>query len=514
MKRTDVMIVILAVLFFVALFQPETDPVDTNHVVSGMTAYANSSNTQYTVDVDVNPEQKLVTGSVTAQFFPANADKVYFHLYANAFRDPAQLQTKNWQYIVGNETEAGEIRIDTVTVEGKSVPVTISKQIPTILEVPLPAGTNVSRMTTVGIHFRLKVPKNSGRLSYNEHAIWLGNWLPILAVNDKNGWHLDPYYPMGDPFYSESADYAVRVRVPDGYTIASSGIDSAAAVVETRPAKTKQYELSAAQVRDFAMVIMDDTYKVRASKAGNTLVQTWSQDGDDPEQVERLHQTAVEAINYYSKAYASYPYAKYDVVKTGGFFGGMEYPGLVFIQSDFFREWFDYGVAVVAHETAHQWFYGLVGSDEVREAWVDESLADYAAMDFLEQYDPATASVYIDNRNNLGKAAEQYAAQGLKVWQPLNKFPTWSSYTDLVYARGATMLWELRKAWGAERVRLALRRYVQTYAFKQASGADVVAVFSDVAKKDASPFFNYWLRFEQNQQALAQAWVEAGKAAK
>lgn len=63
----------------------------------------------------------------------------------------------------------------------------------------------------------------------------------------------------------------------------------------------------------------------------------------------------------------------------------MEYPSLVFIEEEFFNTADNMGAAVVAHETAHQWFYGIVGNDEVREAWLDESLTDYATMAFCRK---------------------------------------------------------------------------------------------------------------------------------
>ncbi len=465
--------------------------------------------TTYRVDVKVDPEDRTVTGTIIARFVPQDT-KAYFHLYPNAFRHSGELHGENWEEILGKQRLPGEILIRGVKLDGREIQTTLRGESGTILEVPIP-GASAQKMMETEIEFELRVPFNSGRMSYNDHAVWLGNWLPILAVKEQEGWRLDPYYPMGDPFYSEMANYIIRVNLPEGYDLATSGTESLAVVTQTRPARHIIYEIEASNVRDFAMVIMDRTYRSLESSVGDTVVRTWWQEGDDPQIVERLHDVAVQSIRYYGEQFGTYPYSEYDVVKTGGFFGGMEYPGIVFIQGEFFNSRLDFGAAVVAHETAHQWFYGLVGSDEVREAWVDESLTDYATMAFLQQYDRQLARGYIARRLERARAAEQYAARGIGAWQSVAAFPDWKSYSDLVYSRGGAMLWQLREEWGEKRVHQALRQYTNEHQYGVAAGADVVDAFSRVAGADAEPFFDYWLRLDLKKEKEARQWLEKGK---
>jgi hypothetical protein len=465
--------------------------------------------TVYRADVKIDPSRRTVSGTLAVRFVPVDR-KAYFHLYPNAFQETAELQGENWQEVLGQQRLPGEIRVYDVRLEGNPVKVDFLGKNRTVMEVPLSVSSRREQVE-VEMRFDLRIPFNSGRMSYNDHAIWLGNWLPILAVKDEHGWRLDPYYPMGDPFYSGMANYHLRVNLPDGYYLATSGTESEAVVTETRPDRQTFYEIDALNVRDFALIVMDDTYRSTASQVGETLVRTWWQEGDDPDIVSRLHEVAVQSLRYYSEEFGAYPYREYDVVKTGGFFGGMEYPSIVFIQGDFFNSRPEYGAAVVAHETAHQWFYGLVGSDEVREAWVDESLTDYATMAFLQQYDRKLSDGYISRRLQRGRAAEQYAGKGIAAWQSVADFPDWISYSDLVYSRGAAMLWELRQAWGEKRVHQVLRNYVHEHQYGQASGVDVVGVFSRAAGADAAPYFDYWLRLDLRKEGQAKQWLEKGK---
>ncbi|UFJ40977.1 M1 family metallopeptidase [Brevibacillus humidisoli] len=460
----------------------------------------------YTADVQVDPQAHRVSGAVIVRFVPPDPQEVYFHLYPNVFRDDAALQTANWEYILGEERQPGGITVSQVTVNDEAVAPRVNG---TILHVPLPSTDRGKQVTEISLAFELQLPRNNGRLSYNDHALWLGNWLPTLAVREGEEWRLDPYLPMGDPFFSELADYHLRIRVPAAYQIASTGAESIAVITETKPEGEKLYEVDGTSVRDFAFVVMDETYHALVDKAGDTLVRTWWQEGDDPKAIRRLHDVAVHSLLYFNETFGNYPYPEYDVVKTGGFFGGMEYPGIVFIQGSFFDDESVFGSAVVAHETAHQWFYGLVGSDAIREAWVDESLTDYATMDFLQQYDNTMAESYIRMRTSRGRQAEVLYPD-LAVWQPLHQFPDWQSYSDLVYSRGATMLWELRAKWGAKQLNTVLRQYAAENRDQTGTGQELLQAFSQAAGADATPYFDYWLRLQTEKKREAEAWAAEG----
>jgi len=463
----------------------------------------------YHADVRVDMKDHIVTGTLAVRFVPQD-DRAYFHLYPNVFQEKADLSGENWEQVLGKQREPGSLQISEVRVDGQSVPVRLMGSLDTLLAVPL-AGKTAAQLTEVEMRFALQVPFNNGRLSYNDHAMWLGNWLPILAVKDADGWRLDPYSAIGDPFYSEMANYHLRVRLEDSYQLASSGIESVAVVTQTRPKRQTIYEVDAWNVRDFALVVMDDSYRQQSGTVGDAVVRTWSQEGDDPAAANRLHQAAMQSLSYYGEQFGRYPYQEYDVVKTGGFFGGMEYPSIVFIQDEFFGRSDAVAEAIVAHETAHQWFYGLVGNDEVREAWLDESLTDYATMAYLQSVDPNRARGYIRLRLGQAEAAKEYAGRGLAVWQSLARFPNWKSYTELVYGRGAAMWWTLREAWGAERLHHLLRKYVQENQYAQASGQDVIELLSQAAGADATPFIDFWLKLKLEQAEAAEAWVQKGK---
>lgn len=507
-----------------------------------------SALTHYQADVRIDPVAKRVAGSVEIRFLPKDEAHVYLHLYPLAFTE--EHQGVLWDELLGKHPKLGTYDSSSITVQGRPVAV---KRMGDVIEVPLtetdemmpggphaaapdgaaqgtgteasegtskktgreetagfpeaPADDSAMEPMTLKLDFAMTLPQNDGRMSYDEHAMWLGNWLPILAVKDRAGWHLDPYEPIGDPFYSENADYQVNVTLPDGYQLASTASDKAA-VVDTGE-KERTFHLQADNVRDFALVAMDSSYHFIESKVGNTEVRTWYREGDSVEQAKRNHFAAADSLAYFSRQFGTYPYTEYDVVRTGGSINGMEYPSLVFLDGRHFMPGVDSGVATTVHETAHQWFYSLIGNNQIDEAWLDEGFAEYGTLAFLSATYPKQGNDRVLRRWKQGTTAmAAYTEEKLRPWQSLQAFPDNESYSDLVYSRTCTMLWALREAWGEERLHEMLRRYVSAHRFGIADGAAWRAFLSEAAGEDAGSFLDYWLNLDGGKREEAAEWLK------
>jgi hypothetical protein len=461
----------------------------------------------YAANLTIEPLQHRIAGHVQIQFWPKVRERAYVHLYPYAFAEGEGQKGIVWDELLGKRATPGTYHITKLLVQGKPVE---GKRTGTVLEVPLDTADKPKESGPVRLdmEFEQVLPRNQARMSYDEHAIWLGNWLPVLAVHDEGGWHLDPYVPMGDPFYSETADYRLQVTLPPGYQLASTGIDHQASSTQTPDGKRRSFFLRADNVRDFALVVLDETYRLMETKSNETAVRTWWRSGDNLNQVKQLHDAAVRSLDYFHRTYGAYPYSEYDVVRTGGRFDGMEYPGLVFVDGSHFAAENSVSTAVVVHETAHQWFYGLVGNDQIGEAWLDEGLTEYAALSFLQKAYPKLAEDRIQRRRLRGIVpADSYAAEGLRPWQPIQYFPDWLSYSDLVYSRGVSMLWTLREAWGEAQVDQVLKSYVGKHRFGVATASELIAAFSEVAGEDATPYFDFWMKLDKAQEAKAKAWL-------
>ncbi len=447
-------------------------------------------NQYYKGNILVDVDKKRLIGSLQVSAINKTDvahNAIFFHLYPNAFKDKDKLRDENWDYILGSNHSPGWIDIHRVLVNGRENQFKVTD---TILEVPLDtwAGNN---QVIVELDFELQLPKNNGRLSYDEHSIWLGNWLPIMAEYGENGWYLDPYYPIGDPFYSDVSNYELEIDLPVGYQIASSGIEAEQKIQVY--GNRQKHKISARQVRDFALVIMDNNYHVISDQINGVKINTWFRNSDKSSLAKKLHKAGQVSIEYFSKAYGDYPYKEYDIVHTGGFFGGMEYPGLVFIQGAYFEQNNDYGVVVVAHETAHQWWYGLVGNNEVDSPWMDESLTEYSTLRFL-----------LDHYNRIGKGilsakersltlSKQFEGNQEYVGNSVKDFSNWDSYGMLVYYKGSMMFYLLEKAIGLERMNQVLSDYFNEYQYHNVSDQELINVFEKHLGEQVRTYFESWL---------------------
>jgi len=339
---------------------------------------------------------------------------------------------------------------------------------------PLPAGETVS----LEMKFQVDIPQVAYRFGQAEGVTALGNWYPVAAVCDQNGWHLDPYVKIGDPFYSQVADYKVSVVLPTEQVIAATGW----AEKETLLGQgKKRVELAARQVRDFALVC-SDAFCLETRRINGFALRSYCL----PQHVSSARQAmeaAAGALLFFSRTYHYYPYPQFSLVEVPmDGLSGMEYPLLVMLNSRLYTEKSAAGqwAPLVAHEVAHQWWYGLVGSDQFAEPWLDEGMAVWAAEVYLREQAPDRLAQKSQRRSgNEGPG---------KVWQPLSAFSDAAEYYALAYY-GGSLFWEkLEERLGAEKVKQIWRRLAAQYAYRELSTAALLQVISEAAGENLQEF--------------------------
>ncbi|MDR3082014.1 MAG: M1 family metallopeptidase, partial [Streptomyces sp.] len=233
----------------------------------------------------------------------------------------------------------------------------------TALRITLPAPLEQGRRTAVSFDVSLTVPERNDRFGSEGAFRFLGNALPVLAVHDAAGWHLDPYVATGESFYTLAGDFQVTLDHPSALKIPATGITRTS---PGTPGRTLTHSV-AHQVRDFAWAAGPFRTATQTTPGGVRVRSYWSPD-TLAEGVRLGRQEGAAAVDRFSTEYGRYPSGELDLVMTPKFGGGMEYPGLVLLGTT------EEGSAVV-HEVAHQWWYGIVGNDQYRAPWLDESFA-------------------------------------------------------------------------------------------------------------------------------------------
>ena len=441
---------------------------------------------QYNIDIEYKEKEQLVIGKMELKYVNLTGkqlNEIYFHLFPNAFQ--------NWKWEKENKPEsAGSIQIKSALIDGTEV---FAHQNETLLKLNFPKPLQQSKNTYVELEFTLKLPQKGFRLSAVNQTVFLAQWYPMLAVYDEKGWHLDPYTTTGDPFYSEVANFDVKLKFPKGYQV----ISSAEEPLQDQRTQEKLF-LSQKKVRDFAIVLTKEYEAIRTQSKSGIKTNLWYLNGQQ-EVAPTLVGGAVEAMNFYEEYFGEYPMKEVDIVLGNSSYGvaGMEYPGLV--TSDPLTQSKDKigpALNVVAHELAHQWWYGTVGNDQIKEPWLDEGLTSFSEYLFSEKVLHKDMSSLMKRIKNI---TDQMAkSSNITVVDSIYKYG--DQYGAFVYARPAAMLWELRDKVGEEKMKQIMQTYYQTYQFKTANTEDFIKIVNQVVKKDMSSFFEEWLLIKvQNQ---------------
>ncbi len=435
---------------------------------------------QYRIDATYVPQKDEVKAHMEL-ILPAQGTRAqteaFFHLYPNVFRD--------WKY--GREAKPqkpGYIDISNVRVDGKPVKEKISG---IIMRIPLPTPLTKGKSARIEMDFLLNLPRGGTRLNTFKQTAFLAQWYPMLSVRDQDGWHTEPYTTVGDPFYTQMSDFEVTFRLPQGYQVISTGNNADGRV--RSPITVKQE-----RVRDFAAVLTKD-YRVTRGKMGNIQVNLWYLKGME-NVVKPLHEAAVSGMKFYGERFGPYPYDEVDIVlgETGFGIAGMEYPGLVTSIPTVPAESGQVpAVNVVVHELAHQWWYGVVGNNQVKEPWLDEGLTTFSEFLYMQK------KMKEDERGLLKKAAKRtdeiHRVVGVTSVERLYDYPD-AVYGMMVYIRPAAMMFQLMDEIGEKKVMDILHTYYERYRFKVATTRDFIRVANEVAGKDLTPFFDEWLYFK------------------
>ena len=407
---------------------------------------------------------------------------VKFHLYANAFQANAQhpaVAPSEVERAYPNGFDAGYAKVTTphTTLNGSDN---------TVVTVPIKNGLKPGEALDIDLQYTIKLANVKHRLGYTEHAVNLGNFYAIPVVYD-NGWQTYPYSYNGDPFYNEPYNFDVTITAPEGYLIATSG---------TLVGKN---HYQGYLLRDFAIVLSRD-FKTLSRNVGNTTVTYYYLNDEIPDV--SLY-TACNALAYFSNTFYDYPYATLNVVQTDFLQGGMEYGALVYIALDI-TDQLQYQ-NVIVHEIAHQWWYGLVGNNQTRTAWIDEGLAEYSTAVFFEthpQYGLTLEGIANQNKASIKMfedIMDEYNVSYTRaMYGDLISYKMPTEYTINTYARGMLLFYEISEMIGYENLNQALAKFASENCYKFATSYRLTHALEDNLGYDLVNFMNNYLAGKQN----------------
>ena len=418
----------------------------------------------------------------------SNQDKIYFHLYPNQFKEP--LEGPDWEFVRGPSPEPGWIDIEEIKVNKEQADFKVDG---TILEIDMKDWKNKAT-AELDIQFKFQLPTNYSNASYDYASVWLGNFLPKQAVFDKNGWNLDPYSPIGYPFYSETANYDVTITAPSKYEIMSN-TEEANAIVKPQ-GETIKYSSKVENVRDFSLVLLDKQYyQVEKFVSRNDImINVWYRPTTDKQQsAHRNAMAAAQSLEFFEELYgAALPYKELDIIRTGEGNPQTAYQGMIFSPGYNFSD-NDFGSLSMTDGVIRQWLSGMVGSHGYKEPWVNESLASYSLQTYMGEKGYTVRSSAEDQLKQQDEIA-RIQKEGQFLSSPLSEFKNINDYAVMMNVHGSNMYMELDYLVKAGKVKKALKQYVKEYTNKNASGHDLVQLFEKEGHPQAKGYFDSYLK--------------------
>ena len=514
-------------------------------------------NVDYEIEVSLNDSDRTLSAFEKIHYknnSPDTLNYIWFHIWPNAYKNDSTALAKQFKRLGSTrfqytkEKDRGYIDSLDFFVNDVKASWDLHPEHIDIAKISLENSLAPGQSLRIETPFFVKLPRVASRLGHSGDHYEITQWYPKPAVYDKEGWHPMPYLNMGE-FYSEFGTFDVKITLPEHYRIMATGdiingqreldwLDSLASIgdsisklsekerkkhfkekinSEKESAKinttknkpnTKTIQFRQKNVHDFAW-FADPNYIVQkgqlwlddSSKSITlwsmylpTNAKLWSNS------IEYLHDSGL----WYSRFYGNYPYNHITAVDgdmSAG--GGMEYPNITVISKSGSKDLLEY---VIMHEVGHNWFYGILGSNERDHAWMDEGLTEYSGTRYWEKKYSSRNSqfVFIDgiqkkigigkNYNMQHYQYSNYASSALKDGaQPLNissdENYSFRNYGQN-YSKVAVMMRYFQHYLGEDKMDVILQDYFESWKFKHPKPNDLIAFFNKHLDEDVGWFFD------------------------
>ena len=482
----------------------------------------------YNIDVSLNDKEHSLTGFETIEYINNSPDTlrfIWFHIWANAYKTDKTafsdqlLENGNTSFYFSNKEDKGYInrlnfKVNNITAKTEDHPHHID-----IIKIVLPSPLPPHQKITITTPFHVKLPYNYSRSGHDEQSYQATQWYPKPAVYDATGWHPITYLDQGE-FYSEFGNFDVKITVPENYVLAATGElqneeekewlkkrstftwqpvkkrikkgSSVKTVIQKFPVssidiKTLRYKQE--RIHDFAwfadkrFIVKYDTCRL----ASGRVIDVYSYYSPAHSAIWKTSvKNAKDAIHHYSKLVGEYPYNIVSVVQgPESFGGGMEYPTITVISPMKTEEELD---NIMAHEIGHNWFYGILASNERDNPWMDEGINSFYDAKYTKtKYGSISQSERTSFETKAVTKTDQPILTGSEQFSE-------SNYNLVAYYKTAEWLRYLESQIGEDTVKKAMQEYFRRWQFKHPQPEDFKKTVEESSGKNLDSIFSYLSR--------------------
>ncbi|HEX7903918.1 MAG TPA: M1 family metallopeptidase, partial [Chitinophagaceae bacterium] len=484
----------------------------------------------YSINVSLNDKDHSLDGFERIEYINNSPDTlkfIWFHLWPNAYKNDKTafsdqlLENGNTKFYFSDKEQKGYINHLDFKVNNSTATTEDHPQHIDIVKLILPTPLAPGQKTIISTTFHVKLPYNFSRGGHDGQSYQVTQWYPKPAVYDKQGWHPMPYLDQGE-FYSEFGDFDVNITVPKNYVVAATGDLQTAAEKEWLKSRssydwkpvtikekikgggvkttlqlfpqsdkeTKTLEYKQNNVHDFAwfadkrFIVDQDTCQLSTGKVIDVYSyyttlhkENWS----------KSVQFIKDGTRHYSKLVGEYPYHQVSVVQgPESFGGGMEYPTITVISPVKTTAALD---RVIAHEIGHNWFYGILASNEREHPWMDEGINSF----YESSYSLHKDAHY--NQRNEQALLETFIAE--KKDQPIEttseNFSAINYGLVAYYKTSRWMNW-LEQYLGPSDFQKGMQEYYRQWQFKHPQPEDLKKVLENTSGKNLDSAFSLLIK--------------------
>ena len=467
--------------------------------INGQNSWQQNANYKIYIDLDV--KKNTFKGSQEVLYTnnsPDTLNKVFFHLYFNAFRPESDMAERlnngddnNRRFDVNIKDlephEYGQLKVSNLKQDGLNIDSFVSD---TILEVTLTNPILPGESSLFTMNFNGQIPitiRRAGRDSPMGVKYSMAQWYPKISEYDYEGWNTAPY--TGREFHGVWGDFDVTIKIDKDFIVAASGY-----IQETDPnnnklgylsGKKRVWNFKAPKVHDFTWAA--DSEYIHDIYPGPNGVRLNFYYKNDPKIIanwKTLQPVTAELMDFFNNYIGEYPYEQYSVVQGGD--GGMEYSMLTLL---------NYGeeliplISVTSHELAHAWFQGVLATNEMNHAWMDEGSASYFGelaeshvfnIDFHPIFTERPYQEYISLATS---------GQEMPLATNANRFKFNRAYEDAAYDKGFVFLSQLNYIIGEKAFEKTIKNYFDKYKFTHPLPNDL----RRVAEQSSGILLNWYL---------------------
>ena len=470
------------------------------------------------IDMDVNTNRYQGIQKIEyTNNSPDVLDQVFYHLYFNAFQPGSMMDVRS-RTIADPDgrvrdrisklspEEIGYQKIKSLKQDGKEVKFAVEG---TILEVALNEPIQPGGTATFDMEFEAQVPlqiRRTGRDNREGIRYSMSQWYPKLSEYDYQGWHANPY--IGREFYGVWGDFEVKISIDQDYLVGGTGYlqnpleighgyeDEGQTVSKKVTDGKLTWHFVAPKVHDFMWAADPDYVHDKLKMENGTVLHFFHQAGQNDENWGKLPALTERAMIYANQNFGQYPYDQFTVIQGGD--GGMEYPMSTLITGA--RSSMNSLLGVTIHEMMHDWYHGVLGSNESLHPWMDEGFTSYASARINQHLREAVRAPGSNKIASLGTRAGQggylrLAASGFE--EPMSThsdhYDRNGAYSAAAYGKGAVWMSQMGYVIGEEARDKALLQYFEDWKFKHPNPNDLLRVFEKVSGLELDWYNEYFV---------------------